>query len=214
MDGQDALRPYAVHVMASRTPLVWQPLPPMYPASMQPVPYQTFILPISDQYNLKSQTLTNHMDPLLNEPNQTMEASRWKVQFGQHAIDFCPKGNKDLIHYSPNFSTELDGIHREQEYKAQQSLNMRFRPRILVKWMDREASKGHASTREEQQQQHEVSSAVASRSMTVIVRFPMAKPRMRLPPAPINKQEEELDIRHSNDTNPVIKLLSNTNGEA
>jgi hypothetical protein len=80
--------------------------------------------------------------------------------------------------------------------------------------MDREASKGHTSTREEQQQQHEVSSAVASRSMTVIVRFPMAKPRMRLPPAPINKEEKESGIRHSNDTNPVIKILTNTNGEA
>jgi hypothetical protein len=76
MNGQDAFQPYAVHVIASRTPPLWQPLPPIYPAGMQPVPYQTSILPISDQYNLESQSLTNHIDPLLNEPNQTMEAIR------------------------------------------------------------------------------------------------------------------------------------------
>jgi hypothetical protein len=76
MNGQDAFQQYAVHVIASRTPPLWQPLPPIYPAGMQPVPYQTSILPISDQYNLESQSLTNHIDPLLNEPNQTMEAIR------------------------------------------------------------------------------------------------------------------------------------------
>jgi len=189
MNHQHVFQPYAAHIMAPHTPPLWQPLHPTYPPSLQPLPHQNPVFSISDQGNLESQALTNHVDPLENEPIQTMDTIKWKMQFGRHEIDFCPKCNKDLIHRSSNFRMQIDGIHREEDCKEQQSLNKRFRLRMLNKRMECEASNAHASAGEQDGQ--DASSAVDSTSRTAIVQSPIAKPRVRLPPASVDKEKEE-----------------------
>jgi hypothetical protein len=125
----------------------WEPLRLTYPPSMQLLPHQTPIVSMGDQgnTNLEFQASTNYMDEFMDEPSQTMDTIKWKMQFGQHEIDFCPKCNKDLIHHSLNFSMQLDGIHREQECEEQQSLNKQFRRRMLINKVECEASKDDAS---------------------------------------------------------------------
>jgi hypothetical protein len=111
---------------------------------------------------------------------------------------------KDLIHRSSSFGTRLDGIHREEECEKQRSLNKQFSLKYRANKVEREVNRAHASPAEPDGQAP--GSAPDTTSRIEIVRLPTVKPRVKLPLAPVDENEEESDIRHSDDTTPVVNL--------